>query len=186
VRLASTPVRLDLSRSRPAAGWVAAGVVAVASVIAMLWLDVGYPPLPVMIPTTDMYEVHVDFDTFWHSAVALWQGNDIYTTPAKLTNLNPTLLTVLLAPFAWLDAPTGKALWFGLSVGSGDFVYRHVDDLADGYRAIVEQISDDVAGFCWTQLTDVEQEQNGLLTAGRRPKVDPELLRPLTRREKRR
>ena len=28
------------------------------------------------------------------------QGNDIYTTPAKLTNLNPPLLTVLLTPFA--------------------------------------------------------------------------------------
>jgi hypothetical protein len=72
-------------------------------------------------------------------------------------------------------------LWFGelggLSVGSGDFVYRHVDDLAGGYRAIVEQIPDDVAGFCWTQLTDVEQEQNGLLTEDRRPKVDPAAIR---------
>ena len=115
-RLASTPVRLDLSRSRPAVGWVVAGVVAVASVVAMVWLDVLYPPLPVMIPTTDMYEVHVDFDTFWHSAVALWQGNDIYTTPAKLTNLNPPLLTVLLAPFAWLDALTAYRVWVGLCV----------------------------------------------------------------------
>ena len=99
-RLASTPVRLDSVAFPTPVGWVVAGVVAVASVVAMLWLDVLYPPLPVMIPTTDMYEVHVDFDTFWHSAVALWQGNDIYTTPAKLTNLNPPLLTVLLAPFA--------------------------------------------------------------------------------------
>jgi hypothetical protein len=87
-----------------------------ASVLAMVWLDVLYPPLPVMIPTTDMYEVHADFDTFWHSAVALWQGNDIYTTPAKLTNLNPPLLTVLLAPFAWLDALTAYRVWVGLSV----------------------------------------------------------------------
>ena len=35
----------------------------------------------------------------------------------------------------------------------------------------------DVAGFCWTQLTDVEQEQNGLLTADRRPKADPTAIR---------
>ncbi|HEY3543356.1 MAG TPA: glycoside hydrolase family 2 TIM barrel-domain containing protein [Gaiellaceae bacterium] len=72
-------------------------------------------------------------------------------------------------------------LWIGelggLSVGTGEFVYRHVDDLADGYRAIVEQIPDDVAGFCWTQLTDVEQEQNGLLTPDRRPKVDAARVR---------
>lgn len=72
-------------------------------------------------------------------------------------------------------------LWFGelggLSVGTGDFVYRHVDDLADGYRSIVEQVPGDVAGFVWTQLTDVEQEQNGLLTADRRPKCDPGAIR---------
>lgn len=72
-------------------------------------------------------------------------------------------------------------LWIGelggLSVGTGDFVYRHVEDLAAGYRAIVEQIPDDVAGFCWTQLTDVEQEQNGLLTDDRQPKSDPAAIR---------
>ena len=72
-------------------------------------------------------------------------------------------------------------LWIGelggLSTGTGEFVYRHVDDLAAGYRAIVEQIPGDAAGFCWTQLTDVEQEQNGLLTADRRWKVDPAAIR---------
>jgi alpha-1,2-mannosyltransferase len=57
-----------------------------------------------LLPGTDMRDLHVDFDTFWHSAVALVGGNDIYDTPAKLTNLNPPLLTVLLAPFALLDA----------------------------------------------------------------------------------
>ena len=83
----------------------------VVSVVAMVWLDVLYPPLPVMIPTTDMYEVHVDFDTFWQSAVSLVHGGDIYITPAKLTNLNPPLLTVLLVPFAWLDALTAYRIW---------------------------------------------------------------------------
>jgi hypothetical protein len=43
-----------------------------------------------------------------------------------------------------------------------------------------------VEGFCYTQLTDVQQEQNGLLTAEREAKVDPEQLRPLTRKPKRR
>jgi beta-galactosidase/beta-glucuronidase len=77
-------------------------------------------------------------------------------------------------------------LWFGelggLSMGGGDFVYRHVDDLADGYRRIVEQIPDDVAGFVWTQLADVEQEQNGLLTADRRFKADPAAIADVNRR----
>jgi len=43
-----------------------------------------------------------------------------------------------------------------------------------------------VEGFCYTQLTDVQQEQNGLLTADRMPKVDLELLRPLTQKAKQR
>ncbi len=37
-----------------------------------------------------------------------------------------------------------------------------------------------IMGFCYTQLTDVEQEQNGLFTyAGREPKFDPQLLKQI-------
>jgi hypothetical protein len=72
-------------------------------------------------------------------------------------------------------------LWFGelggLSVGSGEFAYRHVHDLAEGYRGIVEQIPDHAAGFVWTQLADVEGEQNGLLAHDRSPKCDPAEIR---------
>jgi beta-galactosidase/beta-glucuronidase len=72
-------------------------------------------------------------------------------------------------------------LWFGelggLSVGTGEFAYRHVGDLADGYRRVVEQVPGDAAGFVWTQLTDVEGEQNGLLTAWREPKCDVQAVR---------
>ena len=38
-----------------------------------------------------------------------------------------------------------------------------------------------IAGFCYTQLTDVEQEMNGLLTYDRRPKVDPAAIAALHR-----
>jgi hypothetical protein len=34
-----------------------------------------------------------------------------------------------------------------------------------------------VAGYCYTQLTDTEQEVNGLLTESREHKVDPEEIR---------
>ncbi|MEX2260916.1 MAG: sugar-binding domain-containing protein [Bryobacteraceae bacterium] len=40
------------------------------------------------------------------------------------------------------------------------------------------------AGFCYTQLTDVEQEANGLLTYDRKPKFDPERLRPYVERRR--
>ena len=35
-------------------------------------------------------------------------------------------------------------------------------------------------GYCYTQLTDVQQEINGLLTPDRKPKVDPERFAKLT------
>jgi hypothetical protein len=38
-----------------------------------------------------------------------------------------------------------------------------------------------VVGFCYTQLTDVEQERNGLLDAERRPKFPIEVLRGVVR-----
>lgn len=42
-------------------------------------------------------------------------------------------------------------------------------DLMEGIRSLRF-----VAGFCYTQLTDIEQEINGLLTYDRRPKISPE------------
>lgn len=39
-----------------------------------------------------------------------------------------------------------------------------------------------IAGFCYTQLTDTEQETNGLVTADRVPKLDPAQVRAITRR----
>ncbi|MGN0557390.1 MAG: hypothetical protein ACI4IV_06040, partial [Acutalibacteraceae bacterium] len=40
-----------------------------------------------------------------------------------------------------------------------------------------------IFAFCYTQLTDVEQEQNGLYTYDRRPKFDPAVVRPLFARK---
>jgi hypothetical protein len=40
--------------------------------------------------------------------------------------------------------------------------------------------SEVVQGFCYTQLTDVEQEINGLLTYDRRPKADLSRIREIT------
>ena len=58
--------------------------------------------------------------------------------------------------------------------------------LLETYRAQVEALLDPgpVEGFCYTQLTDVEQERNGLLTFDRRPKAEPALLRAVTQTAK--
>ncbi len=51
------------------------------------------------------------------------------------------------------------------------------------YRDLMEGIANlkFVAGFCYTQLTDIEQETNGLLTYGRRPKLDPAVVAEINR-----
>ncbi len=75
--------------------------------------------------------------------------------------------------------------------GSGGWHYseaRDAAELLDVYREMVEALMEPgpVEGFCYTQLYDVEQERNGLCTFDRRPKIDPALLRAVTRTPKRR
>jgi hypothetical protein len=50
------------------------------------------------------------------------------------------------------------------------------EELVAKYRDLMEGIASlpFLAGFCYTQLTDIEQEINGLLTYDRRAKVPPE------------
>ncbi|MBV9330113.1 MAG: beta galactosidase jelly roll domain-containing protein, partial [Alphaproteobacteria bacterium] len=56
--------------------------------------------------------------------------------------------------------------------------------LLDSFEELIESLlaSTAVAGFCYTQLTDTEQENNGLLTAARTHKLDAETIRDITTR----
>jgi beta-galactosidase/beta-glucuronidase len=58
------------------------------------------------------------------------------------------------------------------------------DELLERYRELVTALlsSPVVAGFCYTQLTDTQQETNGLVTEARVPKVDPAAIRAVTSR----
>ena len=49
------------------------------------------------------------------------------------------------------------------------------------YRGLTEALLGNARffGFCYTQLTDVEQEQNGLYTYDRKPKFDPAVIRAI-------
>ncbi|MHC4992997.1 MAG: glycoside hydrolase family 2 protein [Planctomycetota bacterium] len=65
----------------------------------------------------------------------------------------------------------------GDELPAGAFVYHRVESaeaLLERFRALVTAVESaaGVEGWCWTQLADVEQEVNGLLTADRRPKLD--------------
>ena len=94
--------------------------------------------------------------------------------------------------FAYRGEPVLVTEFGGLKMsGSGGWGYAQVGDAAQllqVYRGLIEGLMEPgpVEGFCYTQLTDVEQEQNGLLTYDRRPKLDAALVKPITQTAKRR
>lgn len=62
--------------------------------------------------------------------------------------------------------------------------FESPEELVQKYRDLMKGIASlpFLAGFCYTQLTDIEQELNGLLTYDRRPKVTPAKIAEIHRR----
>jgi hypothetical protein len=54
--------------------------------------------------------------------------------------------------------------------------FERPEELVEKYRDLLNGIASlkFLGGFCYTQLTDIEQEINGLLTYNRQPKVPAE------------
>ncbi|MBQ9974785.1 MAG: beta-galactosidase [Oscillospiraceae bacterium] len=59
------------------------------------------------------------------------------------------------------------------------------DEFMFRFRGLTDALldNDHMFGLCYTQLTDVEQEQNGLYTYDRRPKFDPAVIRSVLSRK---
>lgn len=96
---------------------VAAVLTAVTSVAILVWLEARQPRIRMLgLSSADMAGLHPDFETFWHSAVALTEGADIYHAPTKLINLNPPLVSVLLAPLAGAPLVTAYRIMLALTV----------------------------------------------------------------------
>ncbi|MFC0472103.1 glycoside hydrolase family 2 protein [Halalkalibacter kiskunsagensis] len=70
-----------------------------------------------------------------------------------------------------------KSEWQGWGYTSAD----NDEDFLKRYESVISALLESplVQGFCYTQLTDVEQEINGLLTYDRKPKVDLDLIRTI-------
>ena len=59
------------------------------------------------------------------------------------------------------------------------------EDFVNRYKGLADALLDNscMFGLCYTQLTDVEQEQNGLYTYDRKPKFPAEIMRPIMARK---
>ena len=150
--------------------------------------------------TLDATRPVVSNDGWEHAKTDLCTLHD-YDSPAELAERYRTLDSTLdtrarprpayLPGYSYQGEPVIVSEFGGVALaGGGGFGWseaRNPEDLLQTYSALVEALMapGPVEGFCYTQLTDVERERNGLLTFDRKPKIDPSLIRPVTQTPKR-
>ncbi|TSB45479.1 glycoside hydrolase family 2 protein [Alkalicoccobacillus porphyridii] len=89
---------------------------------------------------------------------------------------------------SYQDEPILVTEFGGISFKQSDWDgwgYSHAtteNEFLTGYRAVLDAMHNSplVKGFCYTQLTDVEQEINGLLTYDRKPKAELKKIKEIT------
>ncbi|KIL40915.1 glycoside hydrolase family 2 [Gordoniibacillus kamchatkensis] len=81
---------------------------------------------------------------------------------------------IIVSEFGGIAFQTEKGWGYGNQVaGEEAFIER--------FRKITQAIKsiDYICGYCYTQITDVQQEMNGLLTEGRSPKIPLEVIKEI-------
>ncbi len=114
-----------------------------------------------------------------------------YATPESSVAAEPAARPIYCAGFGYRGEPIlitefgGIAFQADRERGWGYSTVADSEELLRRYEALIGAIlsSETVQGFCYTQLTDVEQEVNGLLTYDRRPKADLARIRGITTRQ---
>ncbi|MGN7940522.1 glycoside hydrolase family 2 protein [Metabacillus sp. 22489] len=84
---------------------------------------------------------------------------------------------IIISEYGGIAFNSEKGWGYGDQVESEkDFLYR--------YESITQLIKDTsyISGYCYTQITDVQQEVNGLLNEEREPKVDVKKIREINRK----
>ena len=126
---------------------------------------------------TDIHDVH-DYEQDPEKFASYYEKIDtgiiqdqLYRENPSRQKYNPTL-PVFVSEYggiAWIEKKDGDGWGYGVSVKSEDEFFTRLKGLTD-----VLLDNPLIFAFCYTQLTDVEQEQNGLLTYQRRFKFPPE------------
>jgi beta-galactosidase/beta-glucuronidase len=169
---------------------------------ALYHLTKAYDPTRLVIgndgweqPVTDIVTVH-DYTSRGSELRARYGSHDALAH--TLAHTQPAYRVVLLPGTSHADAPVMITEFGGISYDADSSAddrgafrdgawtgyggVRTPEHLLAGYRELVQALLDSpaVVGFCWTQLTDTQQERNGLVTASRRPKVPAEQVRAVT------
>jgi beta-galactosidase/beta-glucuronidase len=114
-----------------------------------------------------------------------------YTTPESAVAAEPANRPVYVPGYAYRGEPIlitefGGIAFSGDEQGWGYTTVASSEEFLANYEALIVALlrCEPVQGFCYTQLTDVEQEVNGMLTCDRRPKADLTRIREITTRPK--
>ncbi|MFS0726588.1 glycoside hydrolase family 2 protein [Paenibacillus sp. 1P07SE] len=81
---------------------------------------------------------------------------------------------IIISEFGGIAFQSDKGWGYGEQVASTEAFMERFAGLTHAIRSL-----DYIVGYCYTQVTDVQQEINGLLTEGREPKVPLEQVRAI-------
>jgi beta-galactosidase/beta-glucuronidase len=86
---------------------------------------------------------------------------------------------ILLSEFGGIAfSNPGEGWGYGNKVGSKEDYIKRFDSITTAIKKI-----SDICGFCYTQVTDVQQEINGIMDMERNFKVEPEILKEINERK---
>jgi beta-galactosidase/beta-glucuronidase len=132
---------------------------------------------------TDLCNIHD-----YREAAALARS---YATPESAVAAEPANRHAYVPGYAYKGEPIlitefGGIAFSGDEQGWGYTTVASSEEFLENYEALIVALlgCEPVRGFCYTQLTDVEQEVNGMLTYDRRPKADLTRIREITARPK--
>jgi beta-galactosidase/beta-glucuronidase len=87
---------------------------------------------------------------------------------------------ILVTEYGGIGLVQGKESWgYGQVAGSAEELLARFDALTTALQQVPRLV-----GYCYTQLSDVEQEENGLYTYDRKPKLDPAKVREINERRR--
>ena len=114
-----------------------------------------------------------------------------YATPESSVSAQPANRSIYVPGHGYRGEPILISEFGGIAFngeeGWGYSTVADAEEFLERYKALVTALlrNETVQGFCYTQLTNVEQEVNGLLTYDRKPKAEPARIRRITTEEDR-
>ncbi|HOD01920.1 MAG: Beta-glucuronidase [Firmicutes bacterium ADurb.Bin300] len=138
---------------------------------------------------TDIYDIH-DYEqnptVFFNNYNKFMTGGELFESvlvhhPARQKHNGEPVFMSEYGGIKWSEDEGDKKAW---GYGNAPKTKKEFFERYEGLTGTLLD-NDKFIGFCYTQLTDVEQEQNGIFTYDRKPKFDKEVLKKINSRKAR-